>query len=114
MVNIAVRSIVERCVTNDDGDKLFIHIYGLLQDGVDVCLSFDGVGSVSSSFVNSAFIKLLEFYSFDAIKKHLVVTNSNAHINSVIKRRFQFETNKTDSFANKDCCSGWASCASCP
>lgn len=104
MVNIYVRKIVDRCITNDDGDILFSHIQAFLKDGTSVNVSFDGVDSVSSSFVNSAFINFLNFYTFDEIKKNLNITNSNAHINAVIKRRFHFETSKKKSLRDENIC----------
>ncbi|NCC84363.1 MAG: DUF4325 domain-containing protein [Clostridia bacterium] len=114
MVNIAVRKIVNRCVTNDDGDVLFLHIQDCMKNGSSVNVSFDDVDSVSSSFVNSAFIKLLDYYSFDDIKKNLIITNSNSHINTVIKRRFYFETSKKTLVNNdKACCCDHAPCEAC-
>lgn len=85
---------VQHCYTNADGDvirKLIIH---QIQNGNKVTLSFRGVDSVSSSFLNSAFIELLDTFSFDQIKSTLYFSDTSKAINEAIKRRFMFEVNE--------------------
>lgn len=62
-------------------------------------VSFKGVTSLNSSFVNSAFIELLNDFDFSYIRQNLKFTNSTAQINSIIKNRFSFEVNKKNRLA---------------
>jgi hypothetical protein len=94
MVLLRVLDYVNHCYTNDDGDIIFVKIKKAFDDGEMVQISFDGVVSVSSSFVNSALIRLLDCYSFEYIKRHLIIKNSTKLINDIIRRRFDFETNR--------------------
>ncbi|MCD5029240.1 STAS-like domain-containing protein [Enterococcus asini] len=94
MVTIIVNQILSSCVTNDDGDVLYNEIKAAFGNGEKVRISFQGIFGLNSSFVNSAFIQLLEDYDFDFIKKHLMFTDSNKQINGLILSRFRFETEK--------------------
>jgi|HigsolmetaGSP11D_1036233.scaffolds.fasta_scaffold07639_5 hypothetical protein len=91
---ITVLHHVSHCYSNADGDV----IYNVILKGFDareeVIVSFLGVDSVSSSFVNSAFIQLLDKYDFSFIKRNLRIINSTKQINYMIKSRFEFETTK--------------------
>jgi len=91
---INVLDHVERCYSNADGEVILSLIQPLLFRGNRVTVSFAGVDSVPSSFVNSAFIPLLEDFSFDFIRKHLHFSNSTKQINQMIKGRFEFEVNE--------------------
>ncbi|MED2005353.1 DUF4325 domain-containing protein [Brevibacillus laterosporus] len=57
-------------------------------------MSFSGVDGVPSSFVNSAFIQLLEDFTFEEIRQNLRFINSTKQINQMIKSRFEFEVNE--------------------
>ncbi|EKH5106710.1 STAS-like domain-containing protein, partial [Enterococcus faecalis] len=57
-------------------------------------LSFENIDSVNTSFVNSAFIKLLDLYSFEMIRTNLTFVNTNRQINNLIRNRFKFEVAK--------------------
>ncbi|MCY9525856.1 STAS-like domain-containing protein [Paenibacillus larvae] len=82
---------VNHCYSNADGDVIRNIILDQFSSGQKVTISFKGVDSLSSSFINSAFIELLEMYDFDFIKTHLAFVNSSKSINENIKRRFSFE-----------------------
>lgn len=88
---LRVTDFIDHCYTNSDGDKIKQLILNELDSGTKVDVSFQGVDSVSSSFINSAFIELLECYSFDHLKNHLGFVNTTRPINDAIKRRFKFE-----------------------
>lgn len=94
MVLINVNKQLENHYTNDDGDKLFNMIVSTFENGDTVELSFEGIDAVNSSFVNSAFIALLDIYPFDTIRKNLIFKNTNKQINSLILNRFKFEVEK--------------------
>lgn len=89
---IRVSDYTKRCYTNDDGKKILNIIKPLMDSPNNVEISFNGINSVTSSFVNAAFIELLTSYGFDQIKSKLKFTNTNNLINSIIKKRFIFET----------------------
>ncbi|MFD2172444.1 STAS-like domain-containing protein [Tumebacillus lipolyticus] len=91
---IRVLDHVERCYSNDDGQMIYELIRPHLANGNRVTVSFLGVDSVPSSFVNSAFIELLSEFEFDTIKKLLQFADSTKQINSMIKSRFDFEVNE--------------------
>ncbi|MEB9549522.1 STAS-like domain-containing protein [Bacillus cereus] len=94
MVTINVLNHVEGCYSNDDGYVILNLIKKAFKDNKQVTVSFEGVNSVTSSFVNSAFIELLNWYDFNFIRSNLHFTNSTKQINSTIKHRFQFETSQ--------------------
>jgi uncharacterized protein DUF4325 len=62
--------------------------------GEQATVSFRGVDNVPSSFVNGAFVTLLDDFDFEFIKRHLSVIESNRSINQMIRRRLQFEAER--------------------
>ncbi|QCJ57672.1 STAS-like domain-containing protein [Enterococcus mundtii] len=94
MVIITVRNILKSYTTNQDGDQLFDCIRRAFDRDEKVAISFENIHGLNSSFVNSAFVQLLDYYDFDYIKKHLTFRDSNKQINNLILSRFVFETNK--------------------
>lgn len=89
---IKIVDYITHCHANSDGDTIFSIIKPMLDKGEKIKISFKNINSVTSSFVNSAFIELLEYFKFDYIKANLNLTNSNSNINRIIKNRFEFET----------------------
>lgn len=87
---IEVLNYVERCYSNDDGLVINGVIKKALQSGNQVEVSFKGVNSVTSSFINSAFIELLKSYEIEYVKQQLTFINSNKSINRMIRDRFAF------------------------
>lgn len=94
MVMIELKKILESYQTNADGDILNELISNAFNAGERVQISFKGIHGLNSSFVNSAFIQLLNDFDFDFIKKNLMFINSNKQINNLILSRFKFETEK--------------------
>lgn len=94
MVILKVVDHINHCYTNADGDVIKEQILRHFKSGEKVSLSFAEIDSVSSSFLNSALIELLDNYSFDFIKSNLGFVNSTKAINEAIKRRFSFEVKK--------------------
>lgn len=87
---IKIIDYVDKPSTYDDGQMVYNVISQMLEKGEKVVVSFSGIASVPSAFVNSAFIRLLEEFSYDEIKSLLVITDSTRHINELIKSRFDF------------------------
>ncbi|MGJ0740224.1 STAS-like domain-containing protein, partial [Enterococcus casseliflavus] len=79
---------------NDDGDKLFNIIVDNFENDNPIQVSFKGIDSLNSSFVNSAFIMLLDIYTFNEIREKLSFVDTNKQINLLILGRFKFEVKK--------------------
>lgn len=90
---LIIRDYITGANTNEDGDIIFNLISRSIMNGVHVTLSFRGITSVSSSFLNSAFVPLFEFVSVDNVKRRLKIIDSNKFINGMIVNRFKQEEN---------------------
>ncbi len=90
---IEIRKITQTCLSADDGIPVFHEIRRALDEGDDVQVSFSGISGVTSSFVNSALITLLDRFPFAEIQKRVTFTHSNRQVNDVIRKRFNFEIN---------------------
>lgn len=82
------------CYTWDSGAEIARLILSAFARGEVVTVTFAGITDVPSSFVNAAFVSLLDNYSFDFIKSHLKVTNASRQIVDMIKHRFAFVTSQ--------------------
>lgn len=96
MVTIRVLDVVPRTFNNDDGREVHDAIREALAREEVVTLSFDGVDSVPSSFVNSALITLLHDLSFDEVRRRLRFVQTNSQINEMIRSRFNQEVERRD------------------
>jgi len=94
---IKIVDYVEKPSTYDDGEIIYRMISPEMKRGEKVVVSFAGIASVPSAFVNSALIRLLEEFSYDEVKSRLVITDSTKHINELIKSRFDFVLSKKNS-----------------
>jgi hypothetical protein len=92
-MGIMIKDFVHACHTNQEGDLIFNQIAPLIFKNQSVTLSFKGINSVTSSFINSAFIPLMETVSYDHIKKYLRIIDSNKFINDTIVNRLKQEEN---------------------
>jgi hypothetical protein len=91
---IRALDLVRQCYTQADGQKVYEKIMPLLKDGKQVDLSFEGVETVPSSFINTALIRLLDVVPFENIKANLKFIDTTKQINEMIKTRFNFEVHK--------------------
>lgn len=94
MVSIRVKDLVDQVYSNDDGMIIYNELKSQLANANKVNVSFDEIGALNSSFVNSAFIELLNDFDFQFIKKNVRFVDSTKQINDMIKSRFAFETNR--------------------
>lgn len=94
MVNIEISNIIDRWYNNSDGETIRELILNSFKKNEVVSISFKNIEGLNSSFINSAFIDLLEFYSFEYIKSHLKFVNGNKQIYEIIRKRFDYETTK--------------------
>ena len=81
---------VKRCSSYEDGAVIFNLIKRAFDQEQKVEISFDGVLSVPSAFVNAALVQLLDSYSFEFVQSNLNFTNSTRQVNDLIRRRFEF------------------------
>src|SRR4051812_32189595 len=89
---IRILDHVQTYSTYADGEVIFRLISHALRTGDPVTVSFAGIKSIPSAFVNAAFIKLVEEFSFDDIRSRLKIVDSTRQINRLIKDRFHFAT----------------------
>ena len=94
MVTIRVLDVVPRTFNNEDGREVHDAIREALAREEVVTLSFDGVDSVPSSFINSALITLLGELSFDDVRRRLRFVRTNSQINEMIRSRFIQEVDR--------------------
>lgn len=88
---ITIIDNTRHCFSNADGDIIFSLIYPKISKKEKITVSFKGIEGVSSSFINSAFVPLLEESDFKTIKKLLCITNSTKQINDMIKKCFHIK-----------------------
>jgi hypothetical protein len=75
-----------------DGEVIFRLISERMHAGEGTVLSFAGIKSIPSAFVNAALVKLLEEFKFEEIQSRLRIVDSTRQINRLIKDRFSFAT----------------------
>lgn len=97
MVTINIKDHVDRAYNGDDGAVINKILLEKMNEGEKVTLSFKGIDSVSSSFVNTALIVLLNHFTFEQIKNSVRFTSTNEQINDMIRSRFYFEVNRMSS-----------------
>jgi hypothetical protein len=73
--------------TEADGRAVLQAVDAALRLHGQATISFDGVLWVTTSFVNAAFLPLLERMTFDELKRRIKIADSNKHINEMIKWR---------------------------
>ncbi len=88
---IRILDIVDGADTADQGDLVLSALMPVLASDRQVTLSFDGVQTATSSFVNACFIPLLRDLGIQAFKDRVHVVKSNYQINGMIRRRLSRE-----------------------
>src|SRR4051812_19009641 len=78
--------LVPQCYSPDDGAVIASVLRDAFARNEHVTLSFDRVSDVPSSFINSAFVSLLDTYSFDWLKAHLTITDATSQIADMFRR----------------------------
>lgn len=88
---IRVSKLVQGCDTNDDGVIVNRAIVVGLKSPHMVTLDFSGIHNATSSFVNSAFVALLQDFSLAEIRTRLKIVGANRQIASLIRDRMRIE-----------------------
>lgn len=89
---ITIKEITDEPSDYSDGEVVFTLINEKLLSDKPVAVSFSGLSAVTSAFINSALIRLLEYHTYNKIKKLLKIINSTKQINDTILDRFEFVT----------------------
>ena len=96
---VLVRKIVEACDSTVQGQKIYEVISSDLFAGRDVTLDFAGVHGMTSSFLNSAFIPLLDKVPFSAVKAHMHVRNANRQVSNMLRDRMTVHAERISAIA---------------
>ncbi|WP_375698353.1 STAS-like domain-containing protein [Pseudophaeobacter sp. TrK17] len=87
---IVVKNVVVDCDTNAHGAVLRDLILDALDRQKCVCFDFSGVFNVTSSFVNTAFVEVIEQRGVAAFKSNVSLKNVNKQIAGLVKARVAF------------------------
>lgn len=90
VTEIRILDLVDTASTYEDGEVIFQRLLDEIDAGHEVFVSFDGIQSVPSAFINAAFLRLLEKHTFEEIQAALRIRHSNKHINDLMRSRFDF------------------------
>jgi len=83
---IIVKNITQGTLTNVDGLKLKLAIDAALVKDNIVTLSFSGISSISSSFLNSSLGDIIENYNISILKNRIKITNYTPNLALIIKK----------------------------
>jgi hypothetical protein len=86
---IRILDIVPGANTHEQGARVFDALQKALRNPGPEVVSFDGVQTATSSFVHSAFVALLDHFSYRDLKARLRVIDSTRQINDMIKTRLE-------------------------
>jgi len=91
MAILKINNFVNRCYDNNDGIIIYKQLVHLIKEAQitkeKVKISFQGFDFVTTSFINSAFVQLLEKFDIDDIINYTTIIDSNVSINYAIKNR---------------------------
>lgn len=88
MVTIRVSDYAHEAYSNKDGDALYLVIKEHIDDDDPIVLSFEGMTSISSSFLNSSLVRVKKEYGITKIKTQFKFIKTTPSINSTIRFRF--------------------------
>lgn len=91
---ICLIDLIPAADTEAHGGVLFARLRDALRSGDRFVVSFAGISTATSSFVNAAFVELLHDFSFADIKARLRIVDSTAQINDMVRSRLQREAEK--------------------
>ena len=82
---INIKDITEGTASNASGFSVYTVMKNSLTSDNKITLSFDGVNSMSSSFLNSSVGAFIDDYGFDAFKKNVSIINYTPSTLNMIK-----------------------------
>jgi hypothetical protein len=95
-VVISVKALVAGGDTAAQGCIVYDKLCAELQASNTVTVDFTGIMNITSSFANTAFVPLLDHFSFDAIKARLVIQGANRQISNMLRDRMSKENAKNN------------------
>lgn len=87
---VILKNIVTEFVNNEQGEIVYEVINRELKNNDSIEISLAGVNFITSSFLNSAFVRFAENMSFNEFKSRIIFTNGQPHVNHMIKDRIMF------------------------
>jgi uncharacterized protein len=78
--------LVPQCYSADDGTVVALAVLRCFETENKAEISFDGVSDVPSSFVNAAFVSLLDEYPIEYIREKLVIMDATKQIADMVRR----------------------------
>lgn len=91
---LRIKDFTASADTSDDGTKILPHVEALFRREGVVVVSFHGINTATSSFVNAAFVPLIETFGIADIKKRLRVVDSTRQINEMVRTRLLREAER--------------------
>jgi hypothetical protein len=85
MATLTVLNLVPAAFTYEEGETVRHAIERHFDRQESVTLSFAGVLAVSSSFVNAAFVKLLDRWPFDFVRSRLIIAEASQTTNWMVQ-----------------------------
>lgn len=89
---ISIKALVASGDTAAQGSVVYDKLVKAMRTGGIVTVDFDGIMNITSSFANTAFVPLLNEFSFDLIKARLVVRGANRQIANMLRDRMSKES----------------------
>jgi hypothetical protein len=86
---VAINKIVTETYTNSSGYNLYVAIKDNFVANQPIELSFDGISSTSSSFLNSSFGALIEEFGLDKFTSLVKIKNVTKGEAEIIKKYIQ-------------------------
>jgi len=74
-ITIIVKDLTSGTLTNVDGLNLRVAIDAALASGDSVLLSFSGIHTISSSFLNSSLGEIFDKYGHDVLRSRIKITH---------------------------------------
>lgn len=96
---VRIADLVPSCDTTEQGDVVFATLRKAFQGHSSVVVSFAGISTVTSSFVNSALVGLLASLPFAELKTRLHIVDSTRQINEMIRHRLTMEAGRERMYA---------------
>lgn len=84
MKTIKVKDITNGTFTNEDGLSVYNAIDSAISEKDSIILSFEGITSLSSSFLNSSFGEIIEKFGFDFLKNKIKITKYTPQLSILI------------------------------
>jgi len=85
-MKLTVSDIVAGTFSNADGLVLKLAIDNALAYNEQVIISFEGISSLSSSFLNSSIGEIFEHYGKDGLQRRLKMTNYTPTVLNIVKK----------------------------